>query len=143
MLSLAKFLPLLDRNAVVKLYENRSCIYNGMARSIPESLWQCIVTDFDYEDDDEIVFKVMRKQSKPTDDHWHEGDLSVRGEIYHYLMKQYDGGSEFGIDGGRISKLAMTRGGKTVCHYERGWDVKPTDAEAQLALDTLLRTENH
>ena len=48
MLSLAKFLPLLDRNAVVKLYENRSCIYNGMVRSIPESLWQCIVTDFDY-----------------------------------------------------------------------------------------------
>ena len=34
-----------------------------------------------------------------------EGSIRVNGEVFHYGMKQYDKGSEWGIDGGRISKL--------------------------------------
>ena len=34
---------------------------------------------------------------------WQEGTVSVNGEIFHYWMKQYEEGSEFGINGGRIS----------------------------------------
>ena len=143
MMRLEKFYPFLNRNAVVSLCEYGSCIYRGMARSLPEDLWKCLVTDFDYGVEDEIVFQVINEPSKPTDDHWREGDLSVCGELYHYHMKQYDIGSEFGIDGGRISKLTVTHSGKTVCHYERGWDIKPSDPGAELALDILLHTENY
>lgn len=35
---------------------------------------------------------------------WKEGSIKVNGDIFHYWMKQYDKGSEWGIDGGRISK---------------------------------------
>lgn len=74
---------------------------------------------------------------------WKKGSLKVYGSIYHYWMKQYDEGSEFGIDGGRISKLTIKRNGKIVCNYERGWDINPSDSEAQLALDILLHGENY
>ena len=45
---------------------------------------------------------------------WKEGSIKVYGEIFHYWMKQYDEGSERGIDGGRISKLMLKRDGKIV-----------------------------
>ena len=35
---------------------------------------------------------------------WKEGSLRVNGDIFHYWMKQYDEGSKWGINGGRISK---------------------------------------
>ena len=38
---------------------------------------------------------------------WKEGSIRVNGEVFHYWMKQYDKGSEWGIDGGRISKLML------------------------------------
>lgn len=34
---------------------------------------------------------------------WKESSIKVNGEVFHYWMKQYDKGSEWGIDGGRIS----------------------------------------
>ena len=51
---------------------------------------------------------------------WKEGSIRVNGEVFHYWMKQYDKGSEWGIDGGRISKLMLKRDGKIVCSSERG-----------------------
>ena len=42
---------------------------------------------------------------------WKEGSIKVYGEIFHYWMKQYGEGSEWGIDGGRISKLMLKRDG--------------------------------
>ena len=29
---------------------------------------------------------------------WKEGSIRVNGEVFHYWMKQYDKGSEWGID---------------------------------------------
>jgi hypothetical protein len=58
-------------------------------------------------------------------------------------MKQYDEGSQFGIDGGRISKLMLKRNGEIVCNYDRGWDVEPSDPDTQLALELLLHSENY
>ena len=58
---------------------------------------------------------------------WKEGSIRVNGEVFHYWMKQYDKGSEWGIDGGRISKLMLKRDGKIVCNYDRGWDIEPAD----------------
>lgn len=36
---------------------------------------------------------------------WKEGSIRVNGEVFHYWMKQYDKGSEWGIEGGRISNV--------------------------------------
>ena len=49
---------------------------------------------------------------------WKEGSIKVHESIFHYWIKQYDEGSEFGIDGGRISKLTLKRDGKEVCNYD-------------------------
>lgn len=73
---------------------------------------------------------------------WKESSVKVNGEVFHYWMKQYDGGSEWGIDGGRISKLMLKRDGKIVCNYDRGWDIEPNDENTQLALELLLHSEN-
>ena len=73
---------------------------------------------------------------------WKEGSLKVYNSVFHYWMKQFDEGSEFGIDVGRISKLMLKRNGKIECNYDRGWDVTPSDPDTQLALEILLHGEN-
>ena len=45
---------------------------------------------------------------------WKEGSLRLGGDIFHYWMKQYEEGSQFGIDGDRISKLILKRNGEIV-----------------------------
>ena len=80
--------------------------------------------------------------SDKGDTMWKEGSIRVNGEVFHYWMKQYDKGSEWGIDGGRISKLMLKRDGKIVCNYDRGWDIEPADENTQLALELLLHSEN-
>ena len=74
---------------------------------------------------------------------WKEGSIKVHDSIFHYWMKQFDEGSESGIDGGRISKLTIKCNGITVCNYDRGWDIKPETPDAQLALEILLHGENY
>lgn len=74
---------------------------------------------------------------------WKEGSLRVNGDIFHYWMKQYEEGSQFGIDGGRISKLMLKRNDKIVYNYDRGLDVAPVDENTAFALEILLHSENH
>ena len=74
---------------------------------------------------------------------WKEGSIRVCGEIFHYWMKQYDEGSEWGIDGGRISKLMLKRNGKIVYSYDRGEDVAPVDENTVFALEIILHSENY
>ena len=73
---------------------------------------------------------------------WKEGSIKIGNSIFHYWMKQYDEGSEWGIDGGRISKLMLKRDGEIVVNYDRGWDIKPSDADTQLVMEILLHSEN-
>ena len=73
---------------------------------------------------------------------WKEGSLKIHDSIFRYWMKVYEEGSQFGIDGGRISKLMLKCDGKVVCNYDRGWDVEPADSDTQLALELLLHKEN-
>ena len=73
---------------------------------------------------------------------WHEGALKVHNECFRYWVKQYDEGSEYGIDGGRVSKLTIKRDGIEVCNYDRGWDIEPEDENTQLALAILLHEYN-
>lgn len=73
---------------------------------------------------------------------WKEGSIRVNGSIFHYWIKQWDEGCKHGIDGGRISKLTIKRDGVEVANYDRGWDIKPTDPDAQLAMEIILHGEN-
>ena len=73
---------------------------------------------------------------------WKEGTVSVNGEIFHYWLKQYEEGSEFGINRGRISKLTIKRSGREVYNYDRGEDIAPIDKNAETALAIILKSDN-
>jgi hypothetical protein len=73
---------------------------------------------------------------------WSEGSMKVYNSIFHYWVKHFDEGSQYGIDGGRISKLMLKRDGKVVVNYDRGWDVEPSDTDAALAKDILVHEYN-
>ena len=73
---------------------------------------------------------------------WKEGAILISGKGYRYWVKHYEEGSLFGIDGGRISKLMIKRGGEIVCNYDRGWDVEPVDDNTRVALEILLYDYN-
>ncbi len=74
---------------------------------------------------------------------WKEGSLRIHDSVFHYWMKVYETGSEWGIDGGRVSKLMLKRNGEVVANYDRGWAVEPTDPDTQLAVELLLHSENY
>lgn len=73
---------------------------------------------------------------------WQEGSIKIGEDIFHYWIKQYSSGSVYGIEGGRISKLMITRGGEIVCNYDRGWDIKPVDEVTESALAILMKEYN-
>ena len=79
-----------------------------------------------------------------TDSHWKNGRIEIRGITFRYWVKQYDEGSEFGINGGRVSKLTIKNEntGKEVVNYDRGWDIKPKTKTEQAALDWVLHDYN-
>ena len=56
---------------------------------------------------------------------WHEGTIGIPKEgnnrIAHYWVKSYARKSQYGIEGGKISKLLIRIGGETVADYDRGW----------------------
>jgi len=74
---------------------------------------------------------------------WKEGSQRVYDSVYHYWMKVYDEGSQFGIDDGKISKLMLKRDDKIVANYDRGWDVQPADPDTRFAVEILLHSENY
>ena len=75
---------------------------------------------------------------------WSEGVIgipaSVAGEptAVHYWVKHDKNPSKYGINNGRISKLTLKIDDEIVCNYDRGWDIKPTCAAAEAALEILL-----
>ena len=84
----------------------------------------------------------MKKRYEDTG-MWKEGNLKVQDSIYHYWMKVYEEGSQFGIDGGKVSKLMLKRDGTVVCSYDRGWDIEPAAPDTQLAVEILLHGNNY
>lgn len=74
---------------------------------------------------------------------WKEGTLKVYDSIFHCWMKVYEEPSQFGIDGGKISKLMLKQNGRIVCNYDRGWDVMPADPDIELAVELLLHSNNY
>lgn len=70
---------------------------------------------------------------------WSNGTV----DCFDYWVKHYEKGSEFGIDGGRISKLTIRKHGQTrdLCNYDRGWDMEPA-AEVKAVYAKLLELFN-
>lgn len=79
---------------------------------------------------------------------WKMGTLSIPvgdGQaVFSYAVKRYDTPSEYGINGGRVSKLEVRDAEKIRVHYERGWDIYPApdDEAAKTALSMLLERFN-
>lgn len=77
---------------------------------------------------------------------WHEGTIGIPvdggKQIHQFWVKSFETGSQFGIDGGRISKLMIKRDGEVVCSYDRGWDVNPKDLATEQALAILMLDYN-
>lgn len=144
MIKLENFYDLISRNAQVTLVNTRyrTNIFTGSARDIPDEYSDCPVEDFSMNDSGHLTFKIKVKETRPAGNGWKEGTMRVGSGIYHYWVKSYDEGSEFGIDGGRISKLMLKRKGEIVCNYDRGWDVKPVDEETEIALEIMRREFN-
>jgi hypothetical protein len=70
---------------------------------------------------------------------WREGEIKVGKSSYRYCAKVYDEGSEWGINAGRVSKLWISKDGKTVCNYDRGWDIEPKKgSDAEKAMQQVL-----
>jgi len=61
--------------------------------------------------------------AKYTDELWQRGMIYPGGYSYH--VKVCGQPSQFGIEGGRVSKLTVWCMGRKIINYDRGWDVKP------------------
>ena len=80
---------------------------------------------------------------------FHEGSIGIpqkdgSSKIAHYWVKTYARKSEWGINGGKISKLAIRIDGEWTANYDRGWDIKPAedDEATQIAYCILLNEYN-
>ena len=79
---------------------------------------------------------------------WTQGTIGVKdsnGRMVSvtFWVKQYEEPSEeYGISGGRISKLMLKQNGRVVYNYDRGVDVEPQTPEAETALAILLHEYN-
>lgn len=79
---------------------------------------------------------------------WHEGTIGIPMQdggykIAHYWVKTFDEGSQWGINGGRISKLTIKIDGKITANYDRGWDIEPdAGLPTQMAYCILLENYN-
>jgi hypothetical protein len=59
-----------------------------------------------------------------NDSPWVEGKV----ENYKFEAKIFDEGSEWGIEGGRVSKLTIANeNDEWLVNYDRGWDIKPEE----------------
>ena len=144
MITLESFYDLIDRNARVSLLNARSRanLFTGSVRDIPDEYSICPVEDFNMNENGNLTFKIKVPRKRLEGTGWQEGALRVKDDIFHYWVKAYETGSEYGIDAGRVSKLTLQRKEQTVCNYDRGWDVKPVDEETQIALEILLQQYN-
>jgi len=76
---------------------------------------------------------------------WSEGIiLADSGTKYKYWVKHFEEGSEYGINGGRVSKLTIRKVGeaKDLVNYDRGWDVRPKDTEVKAVYKIILKKYN-
>lgn len=63
---------------------------------------------------------------------------------YSFQAKVYDRVSEYGIDGGRVSKLWVmhSASGKVAATYDRGWDIEPSCKSDKAVTDLIIKAIN-
>lgn len=67
---------------------------------------------------------------------WYVGTVGT----YYFEALVFSEPSKYGIDGGQVSKLLILdksrrQGGKELACYERGWEVRPENAEVSFEID--------
>lgn len=78
---------------------------------------------------------------------WKEGTIAISDgagqyKFCRYWAKCFEEPSEYGIKGGRISKLQIRIDDRVICNYDRGWDIEPTCEEAEIAFAILTKEFN-
>ena len=80
----------------------------------------------------------MQNSEKGMDIMWSKGEING----YKYEVKHYGEGSHYGIDEGKISKLAIYKDGKWVYNYDRGLDFDKLDEAGKAAYTAILKQYN-
>lgn len=61
---------------------------------------------------------------------------------YRYEAKVYDDSNDYGINGGRVSKLEIwPKDGtcsESIARYDRGWDITPNDGYKTMVYEAVL-----
>lgn len=70
-----------------------------------------------------------------------DGWKTVKENGYVAYILAFEESSQYGIDGGKISKLEIRKDDELVCRYERGWDVKPTE-EVKTFYNKIIKQYN-
>jgi hypothetical protein len=87
--------------------------------------------------DNNMDFKLTGTFDSSTN--WINGTI---GE-YNFTAKHFDEVSDFGINGGRVSKLEVWKGkynfNNVLFNYDRGWDQEPETDELKNVLAELLK----
>jgi hypothetical protein len=77
---------------------------------------------------------------------WSEGIITcpITGDKYKYWVKHYEEGSQYGIDGGKVSKLTIRKldESRDLVNYDRGWDVEPNTDEVKAVYAIILKKYN-
>lgn len=73
---------------------------------------------------------------------WHKGSIYVDGIKYIFYVKSYEFPSQYGIDGGKISKLEIRRNDITIVQYDRGWVSKPVTKAEKEIFEELVKIYN-
>lgn len=77
---------------------------------------------------------------------WSEGIITcpTTGGKYKYWVKHFEEGSHFGIDGGKVSKLAIRKldESRDLVNYDRGWAVEPNTDEVKAVYAIILKKYN-
>ncbi len=73
---------------------------------------------------------------------WREGMIHIKSQDGTYKeikfqIKVHDEACEFGIEGGRITRLWLEMDGKMIALFDHGWELAPSCREASLAILAL------
>lgn len=65
----------------------------------------------------------------------------TQGSYKAFILSFEEPSEEYGIEGGRISKLSINKGNKLLCNYDRGWDIEPKE-EVKEFYNEILKKYN-
>lgn len=98
-------------------------------------------TGFDAKKHADRQMQLLETMTVQMDGRWLKGTI----DGYEFFALVFQTGSKYGINEGRISKLAvrhkpesLTEVSQYIINYDRGWDIEPATEDHKLILDTLV-----